>query len=64
VRPISWALAPTWGMNAIRESALGGDPLLDIVMCGVLAAAYTIVGVAVADRMLAAARARATLSLT
>ena len=25
VRPISWALAPTWGMNAIRESALGGD---------------------------------------
>ena len=24
VRPISWVLAPTWGMNAIRESALGG----------------------------------------
>jgi hypothetical protein len=27
VRPISWVLAPTWGMNAIRESALGGSPL-------------------------------------
>ena len=27
VRPISWVLAPTWGMNAIRESALGGTPL-------------------------------------
>ena len=25
VRPISWALAPTWGMNAIRDSALGGE---------------------------------------
>ena len=26
VRPISWVLAPTWGMKAIRESALGGTP--------------------------------------
>ncbi len=25
VRPISWILAPTWGMNAIRESSLGGS---------------------------------------
>jgi ABC-2 type transport system permease protein len=64
VRPISWALAPTWGMNAIRESALGGDPLLDIAMCAVLGALYTILGVTVAERMLSAARARATLSLT
>src|SRR3712207_2903951 len=23
VSPIGWALAPTWGMNALRESALG-----------------------------------------
>jgi ABC-2 type transport system permease protein len=64
VRPISWALAPTWGMNAIRESALGGDPLPDIVMCAVLGALYTTIGVLVAERMLLAARARATLSLT
>jgi len=64
VRPISWALAPTWGMNAVRESALGGDPLLDIAMCGALGTVYTLAGVLVADRMLTAARARATLSLT
>ena len=30
VRPISWLLAPTWGMRAIRQSALGGSPLPDI----------------------------------
>ena len=33
VRPISWVLAPTWGMNAIRESALGGSPLDDLLLC-------------------------------
>ena len=64
VRPISWALAPTWGMNAVRESALGGDPLLDIAMCAALGTVYTLAGILVADRMLTAARARATLSLT
>jgi ABC-2 type transport system permease protein len=64
VRPISWALAPTWGMNAIRESALGGSPGVDIAMCAVLAAAYTAAGVLVVDRALHAARASATLSLT
>ena len=31
VRPISWVLAPTWGMNAIREAASGGAPLDDLL---------------------------------
>ena len=64
VRPISWVLAPTWGMNAIRESALGGNPLPDIAMCLGLASVYVAIGVAIADRMLHAARARAVLALT
>ena len=64
VRPISWALAPTWGMNAIRESALGGSPLPDIAMCVVLGAAYTLAGVLVLETVLRAARKRASLSLT
>jgi hypothetical protein len=51
-------------MNAIRESALGGDPLFDIGMCAALATLYTLFGVLVADRVLDGARARATLSLT
>lgn len=63
VRPISWLLAPTWGMNAIRESALGGSPLPDVALCLALGLAYTVAGVLVVDRVLAAARARAALAL-
>ena len=64
VRPISWALAPTWGMQAIRESATGGTPVPDLLVCLGLGALYTGIGVLVADRVLTAARARAVLSLT
>jgi ABC-2 type transport system permease protein len=63
VRPISWVLAPTWGMNAIRESALGGSPLPDLAMCVALAAVQSIAGVLIVDRMLYAARAKAALAL-
>lgn len=64
VRPISWLLAPTWGMQAIRESAQGGTPLPDLLVCLGLGALYTAIGVLVVDHMLRAARARAVLSLT
>jgi len=64
VRPISWVLAPTWGMNAIRESALGGSPLPDVLVCLALGAVYTVAGVLVLNTALAAARRRAALSLT
>ena len=64
VRPISWVLAPTWGINAIRESALGGSPVADIAVCAALGAVYTAVGVLAVDTLLRAARTRATLALT
>jgi ABC-2 type transport system permease protein len=64
VRPISWVLAPTWGMNAIRQSALGGTPWPDLALCLALGAAYVLLGVLVLERVLTAARARAALSLT
>jgi ABC-2 type transport system permease protein len=64
VRPISWLLAPTWGVSAIREAALGGSPLPDVAMCVLLAALYTATGVLAVERVLHAARARASLSLT
>jgi ABC-2 type transport system permease protein len=64
VRPISWALAPTWGMNAIRESALGGSPLPDLGACLALGLGYLTLGVLVTDRVLRAARVRGSLSLT
>ena len=50
VRPISWALAPTWGMRAIRESSTGGSPLPDIGMCVLLGAVYVAIGVFVTER--------------
>lgn len=64
VRPISWALAPTWGMNAIRDAALGGNPWPDLAAAGALGAAYVLLGLLVLERMLDAARARAVLALT
>ena len=64
VRPISWILAPTWGINAIREAALGGAPLDDILMATLLGGVYTVAGIVLVNRALKAARARATLSLT
>jgi ABC-2 type transport system permease protein len=64
VHPLSWALAPTWGMNAIRESALGGSPLPDLGACLGLGLGYVTLGVLVTDRVLRAARLRGSLSLT
>jgi ABC-2 type transport system permease protein len=64
VRPLSWMLAPTWGMQAIRESAQGGTPLPDLLVCFGLGLLYTTIGVLAVDWFLRAARARAVLSLT
>jgi len=64
VRPISWALAPTWGMRGIREAALGGSALADTGVCAGLGAAYVLIGVVAVDYLLRSARERATLALT
>ena len=64
VHPISWVLAPTWGMSAIRESALGGTPLPDLLACLGLGLAYVGAGVLVTERVLRAARVSGSLSLT
>jgi ABC-2 type transport system permease protein len=64
VEPISWFLAPTWGVRAIRESALGGDPLVPTLMCIALAAAYLVLGTILLGHFERLARERATLSLT
>jgi ABC-2 type transport system permease protein len=63
VRPISWALAPTWGVDAIREAALGGNPVPEIALCLVLGAAYVGAGSLVLERVLRAARKDGSLAL-
>jgi ABC-2 type transport system permease protein len=64
VEPLSWLLAPTWGVRAVRESALGGDPLPAIGMCLLLSAVYLVVGSYTMGNFERLARSRATLSLT
>ena len=64
VQPLAWVLAPTWGVNAIREAALGGSPLPDLALCAAIGAACLALGVAVSETVLKSARARATLALT
>jgi ABC-2 type transport system permease protein len=65
VEPLSWVLAPTWGVRAIREAALGGgDAGEAILMCVSLAAIYLVLGAVFVRNFERMARERATLSLT
>jgi ABC-2 type transport system permease protein len=64
VRPISWLLAPTWGMNAIRAATTGGAVWTDVATCLALLVAYAVVGALVLQRVLASARTRATVALS
>jgi ABC-2 type transport system permease protein len=62
--PIAWLLAPTWGVRAIREAALGGTPWPDVGMTLALGSAYLGLGAIFLRYFEIAARKHATLSLT
>ena len=64
VRPISWVLAPTWGINAIRDAAFGDPAWLDIALALALGAGYVLLGMFLVNRALYAARDKATLALS
>ena len=64
VGPLSWILAPTFGVRAIREAALGGSPLGDLLAAAGLGAAYFATGVALAEVVLRSARRTAALALS
>ena len=64
VGPISWVLAPTFGVRAIREAALGGTPVADLLACAGLGLAYFAIGIVLADHVLRMARKTAALQLT
>jgi ABC-2 type transport system permease protein len=64
VAPISWLLPPTWGVAAVRDAALGGNPWPDMGLCLLTGAAYAVLGVVLARRLVDSARERATLALT
>ena len=64
VEPIAWVLSPSWGVDAVREAALGGNPWPDIAMCAVLGVVYLGLGTLALANFERAARKRATLALT
>jgi ABC-2 type transport system permease protein len=64
VAPLSWLLAPTWGMRAIRESTVGGSPLSALAMCVALSVCYAAIAAVCLRTFERLARERATLALT
>lgn len=64
VRPLSWLLAPSWGMNAIRHATFGGRWWPDVLVCLVLGAGYAVLGALLAERLVRSARQHASLALS
>ena len=64
IHPISWALAPTWGMRAVRRAALGGAVGTPLLACALLTVAYAVLAVILLHHFERLARDRATLSLS
>jgi ABC-2 type transport system permease protein len=62
-RPVSWLLPTTWGVRAIRESVLGGDPPVAIGACLILGACYLGLAAIAVRRFEVLARRRASLAL-
>jgi ABC-2 type transport system permease protein len=61
---LAHALPPTWGMQAIRVSAAGGSPWIDVLMCLGLGIVYGLVGALLSETVLRSARRHAALALT
>jgi ABC-2 type transport system permease protein len=64
LRPVSWALAPTWGVQAIRDAASGRPAAAPLAVCAALALVYFLVGAGLAETVLRSARRHATIALT
>jgi ABC-2 type transport system permease protein len=62
-RPISYILAPTWGIKALREAALGGDPAPAVAACLALGLVYFVIGHFTLGYFEVRARRSATLAL-
>jgi ABC-2 type transport system permease protein len=64
VQWVSWALPPTWGMDAMRAASAGESPWFDLAVCVALATVYASVAALLSGVVLRSARRHATLSLT
>ena len=62
--PLSWALAPTWGVAAMRASAAGDSPWSELAVCLGVGLAYAALAAWLGVRLIDSARRNATLALT
>lgn len=63
-QPLSWALAPTWGVEAMRDAAAGESPWFALAMCAAVGLGYAVLAAWLGERLIDSARRHATLSLT
>lgn len=64
LRPVSWVLAPTWAVRAMRISAHGGIPWTELGVCIALGLGYAALAGYLGVRVIDSARRHATLALT
>ncbi|MDR7275591.1 ABC transporter permease [Catenuloplanes atrovinosus] len=64
VQPLSWLLAPTWGVSALRAAVAGHTAVDDLLRCLGLGVAYILIGAVQSHRLVRSARRHATLALT
>jgi ABC-2 type transport system permease protein len=64
IHPLSWVLAPTWGMRAMRRAAIGGSVGMPLAVCALLTIAYAVLAFVLLHHFERLARERATLSLS
>jgi ABC-2 type transport system permease protein len=62
-RPLSWALAPTFGVDALRGASAGHDVTGELAACLALAVAYVVLAAVVLRAVERRARVQATLGL-
>jgi ABC-2 type transport system permease protein len=64
VRPLSYALAPTWGMRALSDATRGSAWTGDVLVCLGITLLYFGLGALLARRLVRGARKHASLSLS
>jgi len=64
LRPVSYALAPTWAVEAMRSAADGGSPWGELGICLALGLGYAALAAYLGVRLIESARRNATLALT
>jgi len=60
--PLAYLLAPTWGVEALRAAAIGGDSAIPLLWCLVASAGYLLLGIWLVRVVERRARQHATLN--